>query len=223
VPALLHVSGTLPLQRVAPAVHGSVHTPAEHPMLHCWLKSHAVPDELQNSTFGPLQRTAPAVQLTDCVQWPAVQLCGHVCTVYQLPAVSQLSTFVPLQRTSPPWHAALAHALVPVAHVWPVAQGTAALQSVQPDACVAHVCCWPSLVQRVALSVHWFVHVVQAVALPHTPVGQAVAAPHTRQPLAPVVHVWSWPPEHCVWFVAHWFVHVEQAVALAQAPEPHAV
>jgi hypothetical protein len=50
VPAALHVSALVPLQRVAPGVHAPVHSPPEQLAVHVAEYSHAVPLLLQTST-----------------------------------------------------------------------------------------------------------------------------------------------------------------------------
>jgi hypothetical protein len=51
--------------------------------------------------------------------------------------------------------------------------------------------------QRVAPSVHTFVHVVvHAPALQLCPLGQSSALPQVVQPFAPAIHCWIWIPVH---------------------------
>src|SRR5512141_203370 len=87
LPVLLHVSGVLPLQRVAPGVHAPVHSPPEQLTAHDCSPSHAVPVELQTSTWLPLHRREPAAQVTVAEQALVAGShdCAHTCCVCQVP------------------------------------------------------------------------------------------------------------------------------------------
>ena len=86
-------------------------------------------------------------------------------------------------------------------------------QSVQPDARVTQVCCWPPVVQRVAPTEHWLVQVDEVTHVPplHTWPGEHVV--WSTQSVQPFESVWqrTGAPEdaHCVALSAHWLVHVD--------------